>query len=68
MIKTPHVRASAWPIWTVVSQDRHVQLQITREVWGKFGPLVSTHVLTVPEARRLYNTLQDALNVIDTRS
>jgi len=30
--------------------------------------LISVHMMTVPEARRLYNTLQDALNVIDGRA
>jgi hypothetical protein len=62
----PTVRASA-----IACEDfRRVQILLRTDRTDSIDPdtLISVHLMTVPEARCLYNTLQDALYVIDARS
>jgi len=58
------VRASA-----IAQTDRTVELVVFETDFSaeRYVP-DSVYVLTVHDARRLYNSLQDAINVIDARS
>jgi hypothetical protein len=48
--------------------SRRIELMLTTDAPAERDEVIAFHVMTVPEARRLYNTLQDALTVIDARS
>ena len=60
----PTIRATA----IACENYRRVEVMLTTDSMAERDTLISVHMMTVPEARRLYNTLQDALNVIDGRA